>query len=470
MGDAGIDRFAIVAGWICLAAYCALYMAAFVMLVSGWFDICGTDDWRKNLAFTVVAPLLWVGLEYVRSHLISGFPWNTLGVSQHDNLAVCQLARWGGVYAVSALVVMVNAGLAMTGLTFRGVRIGKRYRTHPELMLTLLVFMLCLISGAKSVLKQEENPPSTEYLVAAIQPNIKQVMKWSTTREDMIYETLHDLTEGAAPGSDLVIWPETATPHDALNPLGARPFVTRLLSNDVPILVGSMYLTVGEDGTNYYNSSVLFEPSGTEPVIYSKQHLLPFGEYVPFASIIPALAKMAPPGWSCTAGESNVVFSTQSRPDVKFSCLICFEDTIPGLSRKAVKQGARLLINQTNDAWFDVSSGARQHMAHCIFRCIENGVPAVRITNTGITCAIDRLGRVQDLETQSLPPPLVQGYGYALLSIPEDDMELTFYTRYGDVVSLPSAVGAVICFVLVAVRERRLKSAPSRSRKKKEKK
>ncbi len=460
--------------WLALAAYCMLYIAVFASIAAGWFAAWGTSDWRKNIGFTVAIPMVWVGLEYLRSTLFTGFPWNALGVSQYANPSVCQVATWGGVYAVSALIVLVNAGVTMTILMFRGVRVAKRYRAHPELMITLLLLALTLVHGGRFILGYQ--PPRQSLRVIGIQPNVEQERKWPENLDDQVaaywswqddsYARLGMLTRAATEVQpDLMIWPETAVPSFALADTNCRSFIEDLVTNGTPILAGAMEEVVSATGTNFYNSSLLFEPSGNQPAVYRKQHLVLFGEYVPFIDSIPPLAGALPHGWSCSAGVTTTVFRLESKPNIAFSVLICFEDTFATLARRAVRRGARLLINQTNDAWFDTSSGPKQHMANCVLRCIENRVPAIRVSNTGISCVIDPVGRilrnwdlctfvaVSNNESTIMKDPmdgqLKQGYLDASIDVPAEGMALTFYTVYGDVFAMACLVFSATVVVLL---------------------
>lgn len=439
--------------WILLATYCALYHAAFATVVSQWLRQDTTENWLRNIAVTIAMPFLWIGLEYVRSGLCTGFPWNTMAISQYMNAPICQVAEFGGVYAVSAVLVLFNAGIAMTILSFRGVPIGARYRAHPELMVALLVTAAALGFGLRSIL--HFTPPENTIRITAIQPNVEQTKKWSWEweKEEQIYNTLIRLTEmSIAAGSELVVWPETSMPYSAMRDPVCRAVIKYLMTNDVPLIVGSIDTRPAGPEGQVFNSTMLFEPGAELPRVYDKRHLIPFGEYVPFGRIFPFLEKLAPLGWSCTPGNAQVIFSTRSRPDVPFACLLCFEDTIAPLSREAVQLGARLLINQTNDAWFDKSSGSRQHMAHCVFRCIENRVPALRATNTGITCAIDSRGRIIDQLTDPETGSLMEGFLSLSLSVPRDNMPLTFYTKHGDLLAIPAALFAALSLIIVLYR------------------
>jgi apolipoprotein N-acyltransferase len=116
-----------------------------------------------------------------------------------------------------------------------------------------------------------------------------------------------------------------------------------------------------------------------------------------------------------------------------FSVLICFEDTVAALARESVRNGARLLINQTNDAWFEPSCASKQQMIQCVFRCVENGVPAIRCANTGVSCVIDRRGFVRGILTDEKGCPRVAGFKTLSVDVPGEQLPPTFYTRYGDV-------------------------------------
>ncbi len=150
---------------------------------------------------------------------------------------------------------------------------------------------------------------------------------------------------------------------------------------------------------------------------------------------------MTPIEDSFSAGTTSTVFQLRS-PAVRFSSLICFEDTVARLARESVRNGARLLVNQTNDAWFDPSSGSRQHMAHCVLRCVENRVPAVRAANTGVTCAIDPYGRVYDTLEREDGDTVFPGFATTAVQVPGTAFVPTFYTQHGD--AFGRAAGAFV--------------------------
>ncbi|MBL7114293.1 MAG: apolipoprotein N-acyltransferase [Kiritimatiellae bacterium] len=426
-------------GWILLSGYCALYMGLFLCLISwglrrllgsGSPQTSGAIAWRRLLSLVMI-PVIWVATEYMRSTLLTGFPWNALGVSQYGNLSVVQVAAWGGVYAVSAVVVIMNTALALTCLDLFGRTQEKRRRFRPELATGLLLCLACWISGTRTVATLRTQRVEPEVRVAAVQPAVVQAEKWEARTVENIFERLAGQTRLALIASpQLVVWPETALPGPLPHDEQSARFAAELAGEGVPILVGAMEVSQLESEVCCWNSSFLYGVDGVIMGRYRKKHLVPFGEYIPFDRLIPSLQRWAPLGVSCVPGERMKVFSLPGT-QVRLSPLICFEDVFPELSREAVQAGANLLINQTNDAWFDGSSGSVQHMSHAIFRCVENRRPMVRASNTGITCHIDRTGKARILlgsdEDAELPGFAVYG-----VSIPTDTSGSTVYTRFGD--------------------------------------
>lgn len=430
-------------GWIALSLYCALYTGVFAMAASWLMRQWGTQRWHTNLALILLLPLAWAGLEYARSTLFTGFAWNPLGGSQYDRISLIQVAVWGGVYLVSALVLMINTAIALTVLRYVRVRGHWGRRPHPELMFAFLLLVLVFIYGVRVV--RDGQPGGTPVRVSLIQPNIPQYEKWTREFVDTIYDRLYTLTHMAlrAGEPDLVIWPETAVPDFIRTSRRSYDLVEKLTALRTPILVGSMDIALDEDGPpRYFNSSMLFADEGELIEVYDKQHLVMFGEYVPLEGLLPFLRAMTPIQASFDAGRESTVFRLE-QPEAAFAVLICFEDTVAALSRRAVRAGARMLVNQTNDAWFDPSSASLQHMTHSVFRAVENRVPVVRAANTGISCSIDVFGRV----TEDPMGSMVHGFKTTRVDVAPEDLSYTFYTRHGDVFGW---IGVGIALVLSA--------------------
>jgi apolipoprotein N-acyltransferase len=516
LADTGTNLPLALLGWVLLSSYCALYMALFAMMIALLFGVAGgkrevgSGEWRVAsgnrqeeeeeeeetgsgigtfwaVKFLFGAPILWVGLEYVRSIFATGFPWNALGISQYENLPMIQSASWGGVYAVSAVTVVMNAAIALTAIRFIGLYRWKTVvpGTRFSLLMGLLVCSLFWMTGFRQLLKFQNETKGPEVRVVAIQPNVPQLKKWSESFARGVYDTLQRQTETAGSLSPhLIIWPETALPRVVNADIITALFVSELAMKGVPILVGSMEV-VQEGGVDFTkpttreeflasmddepsaspmdlpasgvpvfcNSSFLYGIDGTVIDRYRKQHLVPFGEFLPLDKKIAWIARLAPLGWTCTPGERETVFKlsikaegqkdTSESTEVAFSSMICFEDAFAYIARGFVKKGARFLVNQTNDAWFDGSSAAVQHMSHCVFRCVENRVGAVRSANTGVTCFIDKSGAIDQASRTIIANDeagMTEQRADALF-VQGEDMPLTLYTRYGDwVLGIPCAL------------------------------
>ena len=357
---------------------------------------------------------------------------------------------------MSALIVFVNVGVALTIMRTIDSWGRKGFRWHPELLVTLAVTIVAFTSGVRHL--RAGQTPTRPFRVAIVQPNIPQEDKWTADTVDMIYERLRRLTGDALllGHLDLIIWPETALPDDVRDSVESYNVVYEAATNGVPLLVGSMDTEWQDEGKpHYFNSSFLFNTNGAIDEVYDKRHLVMFGEYIPLQRALPFVKVLTPIQDSFTPGTTSTVFRLEN-PRIAFSSLICFEDTVASLARDSVRNGARLLINQTNDGWFDPSSASRQHMLQCVLRCVENGVPAVRSANTGVSCAIDASGRVHDVLDDGQGNVRIQGCRAATVQVPGENMPLTFYTRRGDLFAQGAAAVGGSMFIAFLVRRRKV--------------
>lgn len=463
----------VILGQVALAAWCSLYFALFAFASARVWSWAGaTPSWRRVVAVTLADPLIWCGLEYVRGVFLSGFAWNFLGVSQVNNLPVIQIASVGGVYAVSALLILING--ALTSIVERAL--------HPFMMrwkrqtLPVIPFFKRLLRSAESFIPfacvlgcvawgfvRTAHWTSTCYThpawrIALIQPNTPCVFLSDATTEEERVKTLYTQTELASAGNpDLTLWPETALdgylPYSRSARDMARRGVTLARS---PLLTGTMeaaHVPVSAQapqGRAYYNAAWLFnaqgEPLGRKP--YRKQHLVPFGEYIPLDKTIPFLQKLAPTGVSCTPGDGANIFTLTktNKQTLAIGALICFEDTVPELSRNAVQSGAQMLALVTNDAWFNGSIEPVQHLHQAIFRAVENGVPLVRCANSGVSCVVEPTGKTTVLRARAA---LSDFHGFMVLPVAVPQKPLTaIYTQYGDtLLAIPGMFLAFACIV-----------------------
>ncbi len=440
-------------GMIALSIYCALYFIPFSIFIS-----LRRDRWRsahilKNIGWMLGASAVWVASEYLRAIVITGFPWNLLGVSQYTQLPLIQIAEWGGVYVLSAVIIFVNTAAAITLLQYIGGLRKKVYRVHGELMSSLLLLAIVWSFGINLLTNRSASTAAPQQ-VALIQPNIPEVGNWEMADPEFIYDRLQTLTTLAQeiPDLDLIIWPETALPDFVRYSTRSAEFVKRIGAFGVPLLIGSMDIILNENASpNYYNASMLFNPSGELLGTYYKQHLVLFGEYIPFDKAISFISALTPIQSSFTAGPSPVIFRLPDN-SYGFCSMICFEDVLPYLSRNAARAGATWLINQTNDSWFDPDCGSVQHLANAVFRCIEVRLPMVRCANTGLTCAIDPFGRIN----QTLAPR-TEGFQIVKINPSDSNRPETFYVRYGDLFAKTCLTVSILLLLILYRKTVRMK-------------
>ncbi|MCS7009650.1 MAG: apolipoprotein N-acyltransferase, partial [Chthoniobacterales bacterium] len=346
-----------------------------------------------NVVVCFLGGVVWVGLEVVRGVAFSGFGWNLLGVGLWRNVAMIQIAELTGVVGVSFVVVVVNLCFGVTVMRLVEELRSGRIRPHYDFALVVGGCALVFVFGVERLFRREESGVVERLRVAAVQANIPQEEKWDIAYERKILEKYERLTEyGMMVGPDLLAWPEAAMPRSVFSDREVYSFVMGLAKRMEGDFV---FGTVHFDQSGDYNSIVLLGGVSKEPQFYHKIHLVPFGEFVPFRESFPLFAwivgELVPSDFDAGRG---VVVLKMERKDLRIGPLVCFEDTIGDLARRFVMGGADFFVNVTNDGWFRRSAGSEQHLAQAVFRCVENRVPMLRVANTGVTCWIDRWGRV----------------------------------------------------------------------------
>lgn len=381
--------------------------------------------------------------------MLTGFPWNNLGVTQWENYSLIQIASLGGTGMVSFVLAALNLGIALSvaGLIEnRGLR-GPR-RMHPELYLPILLLVISFSWGSRE-LRRLAHEPTRGFRVGVIQPLAEN--KWSPELAMRNFRVLWELSDAALSlKPDLLLWPETAVPEELRYSETASELVKSLVKSGTPLLLGSLDFETTSNETEveriYYNSSFLVGTDGTLQSEYRKRHLVMFGEYMPFARYFPFLRSLTPMPEDVTAGTDSGVLRFSGDEDVEMGMLICFEDLMPGLSRELAMEGAELFVNQTNDAWFDPLWGSRGHMANAVFRSIEQRRPMVRGTNSGVSAWIDTRGVVRErIEDPLTGAVRIRGFKIFDVQIPTTP-ETTFYYQYPRVFTLLCVVLSV-CLV-----------------------
>ncbi len=380
-----------------------------------------------SLTPMLVLPSAWVLLEVMRSWFPAPFPWLLMGSATWKIPLLGPLYGVAGVYGVSYWIVLVNV---LIWTMFR-VRKGGRNRTGMLLIVVLLLPLILYPTHIQST--------GQRLRVGVVQGNFQQELKWEESLREETLRTYLSLTDTAVQkGAQLVVWPETAVPsfYQAEPELieRLRQFVS---DRDIHLIFGSPGYEIAGREILLYNRVYHLSPDGSEE-FYDKIMLVPFGEYVPLAGLLPFVDRMVPGEGEFARGTWGGPFNTP----VPSGALICYEISIPSLGRREVRDGSLMLINVTNDAWFGRSWGPYQHLAVSAVRAMENRVPILRAANTGISAIIDSSGRI----VKSIP---LEEKGVVVADI-DTEREQTFYTRYGDwIVILSAAVISVYILVLL---------------------
>ncbi len=442
-------------GAVLLPVYLGLYWGAFGAFAATWGNPWRGPE-RTGVMDTVAAGLrtafclaaVWAGLEWLRGWLLTGFGWNGLGVAFHETPVVAQAADLLGVTGLSMLPVFFQAVLAQAGRRLvLSARDGKR-RTRIDFAVSALVVGLVVCYGVVRI-STVGRGESVRLKALLVQLNIPQEAArqlWSATEVHMGYEDetlsalraiedgdeerLQEAIEKADEGGislrwpDWVLWPETAltgrilrapdgtwaTYRENAETIGrvreAGRFELVYGVNELEADPIEGDLLMPRKGGKYWNSIAVNSPNeGLQT--YRKRHLVIFGETIPFVDSIPLLRKIyeqqsgAEFVGSFSPGESldPLVIPTASGEEIGAIPTVCFEDTVPRLTRKFVRPGPQVIVNVTNDGWFKESAAAAQHFANARFRAIELRRPMLRCANTGVSAALNDAGMVNHPDT-----------------------------------------------------------------------
>ncbi len=333
----------------------------------------------------LLVPLAWASVEYARTYLLTGFPWNLIASAIVDYTSFAQFARAAGPYLLGAMVVFSSTVLAWL-ITQRVTPIA-RVLVIGFASILIFVWWMSGLVAAKLTMRPTGIAPAT---AAVIQPNIGQEMRWDAENTMRIYNEMIALTRKAiAGGAEIVIWPESTVPLAfASNDFFKRQIEEISATHHVDIILGS----VAEDpakASRIWNSAFLVS-EGRSSGRYDKIRLVPFGEYVPLRKMLFFAEKLV-------RAVGTFEFGTNDRPlqgKFAYGPAICYEVVFPQLTRKQVRNGADVLVTITNDAWFDGSSAPRQHLNQARLRAIEGDRYLLRAATTGISAFINPAGQI----------------------------------------------------------------------------
>jgi apolipoprotein N-acyltransferase len=448
-GRWGSVRAAFVSGWWFGFGYflAGLYWVGYAFLVDaqtfGWLLPIAVTILPAGLAvFTgfgvALARALWTpgplriltlaaaltASEWLRGHVLSGFPWNAFGYALTEPLALAQSAAVFGIWGLTFIAVAVFASPAALADESKGRRF------TPVLAALAVLLALTVFGAVRLALNPTETVDGVHLRI--MQPNLQQDVKFNYGAKNEVMRHYIGLSERVTgPGAGLpsvthLIWPESAFPFFLTREPDALAAIAKMLPASTVLITGAARAAEpapGVPGLRAYNSIYVIDHDGSILSIYDKMHLVPFGEYLPFQNFLERLGLMqlTKVQGGFLAGERRRRIAVPGGPDML--PLICYEVVFPG---EAVPRGERpgWLLNVTNDAWFGISSGPYQHLQQARVMAIEEGLPLVRAANSGVSAVIDPYGRI----VRSLP---LGAEGVLDSSLPRPNAA-TIHARIGD--------------------------------------
>ena len=425
----------------------ALYLSSFYALFSWTFARLSLV--APSLCFWL-APALWVGTEYLRAQILTGFPWCLLGYGLVDAFNISQIATWTGVYGLSFAAISVSAFVA-------------------EILLRPSRFAVMRLSGVASLILglalgfrwMGKEPVEPTHQVRIVQTNIDLDQKLDAVTKSSLLDELAKLSVPSEPGqgntrSDsvhLILWPETPATfyfnHD--------PDFRRRMQN-IATAAGAYFFfgfvdfrprASGDVSKDPYNSVAMLSPDGRAISQYDKVHLVPFGEYIPYQTLFFFVDKISTEAGNFKPGNRVVVTPLDNQRSA--GTFVCYEAVVPDLVRQFARDGSQLLVNVTNDAWFGESAAPSQHLAMARMRAIENHRYLLRAANNGISAIIDPDGRVVKAVPRNQRTFLEGHFSF--------ETRMTVYSQYGDVFAWLCLFASAVALIWQGVGRRKVHGA-----------
>lgn len=395
------------AGWVAVALLPLVISSLFIF---PWFAILPkflpdiADGAGRRISHYAGLAGGWVCLEWLRTHLFTGFPWLLLAHSQWQRPAAIQTAEIGGVWIVSFTVIFFNLAAAeyiWRLYAWQKYRVADNFSSRPPFSRfcpEIYAAILMIMSGLLIYVKNIPNPANEikAFRAGMVQTDFAGILKWDDSLARQNVETIARLTNGLKSArADVVLWPEAATPPrwPIVGSPQMRGFVESLSkSANMPILAGNM--AYFPDTRQAQNGAFFISPkSGLAENFYAKRKLVPFGEYTPaWASFI---GKVVPVGNMARGENSKPLDAEIAGKNYKIGAMICYEDIFPQLGREAAANGADMLFVCTNDSWYGREAGAWQHAAHSALQAVATRKPLLRSSNNGLSAVFDQYGRMR---------------------------------------------------------------------------
>jgi apolipoprotein N-acyltransferase len=431
-----------------LMPFAVLGLPAYLALFTAFGFALARLVWTRDAARVIALAASLTIAEWLRGHVLTGFPWNSFGYALTEPLALAQTASLIGLWGMTFLSIAIFASPAVL---IDGSSRGRRPWIAPGIALVLLV-ALGIFGAVRLALHPTTMVANVKLRI--MQPNLQQDVRFNYSAKAEVmqkYLTLSDRASGpqstGVRDASILIWPESAFPFFLTREADAMAQIADLLPKGTVLITGSVRapdLPPGTRITRAYNSIYVIDHDGSVLSVYDKLHLVPFGEYLPFQDWMEKLGFV-----QLTKVQGGFIAGTRRRtmeiPNAPRALpLICYEAIFPGNVASGDDRPG-WIINLTNDGWFGISTGPYQHLQQARLRAIEEGLPVVRAANTGISAVIDPLGRI------------VARLGLGLEGVLDSSLPSaiapTIYARVGDI---PAAI-IVAAALLLAIRRRAMK-------------
>ena len=397
---------------------------------------------RFGYAAVLVAPVLWPALEWARLG-VTGQLWNALGYSQAYHPFVISPANWGGVYAVSFVIVAINTSIVLVLVK------QKTWTIVTALGTAVFVALLILFSVYLSTGSVNYSPEGSSIQVIALQPNVPMTLVKSSEEITELRQRHLRLSQAALaklPHNSpprVVVWPESPMNFTYASDKAFQDWVAKFAAENRTSLIFNSLEPAGPDA--YYNSALLVNQDGRMIAQYDKIRLMPFGEYVPLPQWLPGSSLITTIVGEFTPGTNYTLMPVG---DYRVGVFICIESAYPWIARRLTNEGADVLINISNDGYLGPTAVMRQHLANAIFRAVENGRPVLRVTNTGVSAYISELGVVRE-------PTLPFQEDVRIWTVTRPTSVTTLYRKHGDLFVYVCVALTVVIFLGAVIPRRR---------------
>jgi len=413
------------------------YLALFTALGFALARLIWTRDASRVIALAASLTLS----EWLRGHMLTGFPWNAFGYALTEPLALAQTSSLIGLWGMTFLAVAIFASPAAL--------IDSRSRGRKPWIAPVMAVALLIVMGVFGAVRLNLQPTRTvaNVKLRIMQPNLQQDVRFNYSAKAEVmqkYLTLSDRASGPQSTGvrdvNILIWPESAFPFFLTREADAMAQIADLLPKGTVLITGSVRAPEVPPGvriTRAYNSIYVIDHDGSVLSVYDKLHLVPFGEFLPFQDWLEriGLEQLTRVQGGFIPGTRRRTMDIPNAPRVL--PLICYEAIFPGdVAERDDRPG--WIVNLTNDGWFGISTGPYQHLQQARMRAIEQGLPVVRAANTGISAVIDPLGRIVT--------ELGLGLEGVLDSALPSAIAPTIYARVGDI---PAAIIVAAAFIFV---------------------